>query len=200
MRELAANVSRNYFASNCQQAFGLFGKPARALDQIVLLTGQLAQLDEVRISIHNPLRGASLAAIYKSENENPAGVVLSRQLRFGPYLYGHLDILAARSSIRATELFQFVSALEGILLNYAILQSRVAEQTRLRAQLNLHHDELRTRKLEARAQAILASNFGYTPQSALEWLEQESRRARTSIATFAARFIAQQTRRQSEAA
>jgi hypothetical protein len=174
--------------------------PTEALEQLTQSIGRLASLDEVRISIHNPLRGSSVGATYLSPNSNPAGIILSRQLRSGPLLYGSLDVLATKPAVRATELFQFVSALEGILLNYSILQSRSAEHTRLRAQLNLQHEELRTRKLEARAQAILASNFGYTPQSALEWLDQESRRARTSIATFAARFIAQQTRRQSEAA
>lgn len=174
--------------------------PNEALKQITHLVGRLASLDEVRVAIHNPLRGSSVDASYVSENSNPSGIILSRPLRSGPLLYGHLDILASKPALRATELFQFVTALEGLLLNYAVLQARTMENRRLCAELHLQSEELRSSKLEARAKAILARNFGYTPQSAMALLEQESRRARTSIATFASRFIAQQSRRQSEAA
>jgi hypothetical protein len=173
--------------------------PQEALSEIANLTGQIGHLDQVRISIQNPLRGTSVSAAFESANQQPAGVALNREFRAGHQTYGHIEILAAKPAIRAVELFQFVNTLEALLLNYAVLEARRSEQIRLRSTLHLLEEEVRVSKVTARAQSLLAP-YGFSPQAAIDWLEQESRRARVSITIAAERFIAQHRRRQSEAA
>lgn len=158
-----------------------------------------AGLDSVRIAIENPLRGTSYAASLVAETQDVAGVVVSRDLRSDSYVYGHIEIQASKPKIRAVELFQFVGALEAILLNFSVLQARLAEQRYLKARLSLLEEELRTRKYTARAQSILAQQ-GMAGQEAQAWLEQESRRARLPLSLAAEKLIRRYRRQQREAA
>lgn len=174
-------------------------RPEDALREIADTIGRLAQIDLVRLSIQNPQRGVELAATFKQPGQAQTGLALNRELRSGAYTYGHIEILASRPAIRAVELYQFLGALESMLLNYSILQANLAEKARLRSTLHLAQEELRIMKLGARAGSLLA-RYGFTPQAAQEFLEKESRHARVPLTIAAERFIAQQKRREIEAA
>jgi hypothetical protein len=105
--------------------------PQEALSEIATLTGQLGQLDQVRISIQNPFRGTSVSATHDTPNAQPAGVALNREFRSGHQTYGHIEILAAKPVIRAAEFFQFVDQLEALLLSYATQNAKRSEYAHL---------------------------------------------------------------------
>ncbi|WP_031498364.1 hypothetical protein [Bryobacter aggregatus] len=162
-----------------------------ALQQAAALVGEGAQLDQVRISIADPQRGTISTGLYQSPTpEARQGVVLNRELRVGHQRFGNLELASSKPALRAVELFELTSTLEGILLNYAVLLSRAAQHRRLRASLRMMEDDIRARKLETRAQSLLANRLGYTQAQAAAWLEEESRKQRVPAYVAAERLIA----------
>ncbi len=185
-----------------KQTSSILSRAARtneAIQEIVGLIGPAAGLDLIQISIANPFRGTSVDSTHEKRGSQPAAVVLQRDLRSGAHVYGHLEIQASRPTIKAVELFQFLNTLESLLTNFAVLESRRSEKVLLRAHLNVMREELRTVKLAARAQSLLART-GLSLEAAREWLHGESHRAQVPLSIAAERIIARETRRQREAA
>jgi hypothetical protein len=169
--------------------------PAEALERIAHELAAIAGLNAVSLSLRNPHRGPIADFSLTVPTTAPTGISLSRELRSGPYSYGYIELSAARPAIRAVELFSLLNTLESLLLNYAILQSRQQEQSRLKALLTLLAEQLRATKLTPRAQSILA-RYGFSPEASLAWLEQQSQKTQVPVTIAAERFIAAQRRRE----
>lgn len=169
--------------------------PVEAIERIAHELAAIAGLNTVTLSLRNPHRGPIADATISIPTTAPVGLSLSRELRSGPYSYGYIELSAARPAVRAVELFALLNTLESLLLNYAILQSRQQEQSRLKALLTLLAEQLRATKLTPRAQSLLA-RYGFSPEASLAWLEQQSHKTQVPLTIAAERFIASQRRRE----
>lgn len=158
------------------------------LSALTFTLGRLASLDRVRISIEDPHTGLSLSSTHSENSPTPSRFVFTRDLEHAGLRYGQLEILSSQSPLRAIELYLLATTLENLLTQFAVAQSHARRNSQLRASLHLLREELLSRKLLARIQALLDSS-GYGHLSASQVLAEESRAGLVSLTTAASRFL-----------